>query len=549
MLRRSQAAFPLHQEVIGPEIGERRLWWATTAVHQGFQSLHFVVVLFVQRDFKSGWERAELPPAFQSEGRDTAEPRSRLISGAATSPTAKMFWCVFEFTQEQGSGQDRWPRELIVESPCRILLQGTCIQRTEKMRKILFWLHLSAGSVAGIVILIMSLTGVLLMYEKQMVLWADTRNLPPVVADKTELLPTETLLSKARDIRNALPSAVLLQSDPSKPVQMTFGREFVYFDPYTGRELGTGSGSGMRQFFRSVTDWHRWLATGSANRTTGRAITGAANLLFLFIVVSGMYLWIPRVWTQASVRAITLFRGGLAGKAREFNWHNVAGIWCCIPLFFVVLGATVISYSWASNLVYTLTGSPVPGAPSEKGREGREGRGSGRTGGQVAATTAPAGPGAPQTPPPLTLPLEGFNSMWSQASGAVSSWQTITLRLPPSERGPVTFIVDGGYAGQPQKRTTLTFDRASGQLRSREAFADLNLGRRVRTWLRFVHTGEYYGIPGQTIAGLASAGGVLLVYTGIALSLRRFFAWRTRKSRQALAQPATAAYDVGTTIE
>jgi len=34
-------------------------------------------------------------------------------------------------------------------------------------RTVLFWLHLAAGTVAGVVVLIMSVTGVLLMYEKQ----------------------------------------------------------------------------------------------------------------------------------------------------------------------------------------------------------------------------------------------------------------------------------------------------------------------------------------------------------------------------------------------
>ena len=42
-----------------------------------------------------------------------------------------------------------------------------------KLRKLLFWLHLVTGVVAGSVVLIMSVTGVLLMYEKQMTAWAD----------------------------------------------------------------------------------------------------------------------------------------------------------------------------------------------------------------------------------------------------------------------------------------------------------------------------------------------------------------------------------------
>jgi uncharacterized iron-regulated membrane protein len=51
--------------------------------------------------------------------------------------------------------------------------------------------------------------------------------------------------------------------------------------------------------------------------------------------------------------------------------------------------------------------------------------------------------------------------------------------------------------------------------------------------LRFAHTGEYWGLPGQTIAGLASAVACVLVWTGLALAWRRFVAWRARPRTQA----------------
>ncbi len=87
--------------------------------------------------------------------------------------------------------------------------------------------------------------------------------------------------------------------------------------------------------------------------------------------------------------------------------------------------------------------------------------------------------------------------------------------------------LDEGYGGQPQKRQTLTMSRATGAERW-EAFADQTTGRRLRSWLRFAHTGETYRLPGQTVAGLVSAGAVMLVWTGIALACRRFLAWRAR---------------------
>ena len=45
----------------------------------------------------------------------------------------------------------------------------------KSFRTVIFWIHLAVGATAGVVILIMSVTGVALTYEKQMLEWADRR--------------------------------------------------------------------------------------------------------------------------------------------------------------------------------------------------------------------------------------------------------------------------------------------------------------------------------------------------------------------------------------
>ena len=124
-----------------------------------------------------------------------------------------------------------------------------------------------------------------------------------------------------------------------------------------------------------------------------------------------------------------------------------------------------------------------------------------------------------------------MDGAWKRAETQVGGWKAITLRLPASDRAPWSFTVDEGYAGQPQLRGTLTVDRETGEVARWETFDSFDAGRRFRTWLRFVHTGEYYGLAGQTIAGIASAGGAVLVYTGLALAWRRFWTWRARRRK------------------
>jgi uncharacterized iron-regulated membrane protein len=117
----------------------------------------------------------------------------------------------------------------------------------------------------------------------------------------------------------------------------------------------------------------------------------------------------------------------------------------------------------------------------------------------------------------------------------------MTTRLATSPTAPVVVQVDEGYGGQPQLRTTLTFDRASGAVARRETFESLSAGRRLRSWLRFAHTGEIYGLTGQTVAGLATAGGAVLVYTGVALALRRLVSWLRRRRPESDVETPKAA--------
>jgi uncharacterized iron-regulated membrane protein len=58
--------------------------------------------------------------------------------------------------------------------------------------------------------------------------------------------------------------------------------------------------------------------------------------------------------------------------------------------------------------------------------------------------------------------------------------------------------------------------------------------------MRFLHTGEALGIGGQTVAGLAAIAAAVMVWTGLALALRRFLRWRLRRQRS-ISTKATSA--------
>jgi uncharacterized iron-regulated membrane protein len=387
-------------------------------------------------------------------------------------------------------------------------------------RKVLFWMHLAAGLFAGIVVFIMSITGVLLTYEKQMLAWADRR------AAAIELPlghpPRATIDTILDRVRRAVPETVITtvmrREDALAPVSVTLSNGItVLVHPYTGHVLGEAPG-GLRRFFRSTMEWHRYLAGTGESRVTGKAVTGACNLAFLFLVLSGLYLWMPRRWSSAAIAAVGIPRWRHPpGKARDFNWHNALGFWSALPLAVVVASATVMSYPWASDLAYRLAGEQPPPRPT--------GPGPGSAAQPRAAAASPA----------YTSPIDPH---WQIAEAQTREWKSISLRLPAQPGAALSFTIDAGSGGQPQKRGTLTIDGTTGRVIRWETFADQSAGRRFRTLLRFAHTGEVLGLAGQTTAGLVSAVGCVMVYTGFALAWRRFRAWRARSKDQTRLRPA-----------
>jgi uncharacterized iron-regulated membrane protein len=371
----------------------------------------------------------------------------------------------------------------------------------------LFWIHLAVGALAGVVIFIMSVTGVALTYEKQLIEWADRRaaahamSTAAATARGTKHAAPEALLARVKDA-GAEPLGITLRADVSAPATVTLeGAKTLLVNPYIGAVIGEPPAR-IRAFFRTMTMWHRYLALEGASRATGKAITGAANLGFLFLVVSGLYLWCPRAWSWLQFRKVLWFRAAASAKARDFNWHNTIGFWSCVPLAIIVAGVVPISYSWGNTLVYRVMGDTPPAA---------------------------AAPARPAEARPQTYVASGLDAAWARAVAEVPAWRTMTTRLPTNAAAPIVLTVDEGYGGQPQKRSTITFDRQTGAVIKNETFDRLSAGRRARSWLRFAHTGEFYGLTGQTIAGLASLGGVFLAYTGLALATRRLLAWIRRR--------------------
>lgn len=371
-------------------------------------------------------------------------------------------------------------------------------------RKVVFWLHLAAGVIAGIVILVMSVTGVLLAFQPQVL---DAKREPMrhlAVAEGAERLPLEAIVERAEAARKAKATGVSVYPERESAVAVRFGRSEIRYVHPTSGEVLEDPGEGAARFFQMVMGYHRWLTT-SENRDPGKAITGASNALFVFLGVTGIYLWLPRRWVWKAIRPVLLFRRGLRGKALDFSLHHVVGIWSVAVLLVLAGSALVISYPALGKLLYSVTGEKAP-----------EGRG-------YAPLPKIVLPEPPQDARPLAL--EAFVAKTREAMPTADEL-TFTI-AKPTEPLQVSARLQG--RNKPAAYANLAFDPYGGELLHVARFEEQATATRIRGWLRFLHTGEALGLVGQIVAAIGSLGGVVLVYSGIALTVRRFVAYRRRK--------------------
>jgi len=386
-------------------------------------------------------------------------------------------------------------------------------------RKFIFWCHLLAGLTAGVVIAVMAVTGIAIAFEEEILKWRD-RNVSRLdvgVHEGKKRLEIEALarhIEASHEGKKITSLAVFSESSRAWEVYLDGDGPF-YVDPFTGRTQASQA-HGVHEMIHKLEEWHRWLGASDGQTSMGRIVTGVSNLALVVLCVTGLYLWFPRRWNWRALRLLLIPKVLAKGKARDFNWHNVFGFWALPVILALSLTAVVISFEWGHRLVFILAGEEAPKS---------------RNYGMMAV------------PPPLvSAPVEGSSAIpleiaFSRIAAAFPDWESITLeemrdfKIPSVE--PLAFGVMLPDSMPSRGYIPVKSDPYTGEILQQIRLQDRSAGLQARVWIRFLHTGGAFGLTGKIIASLGCVALLILVWTGFALSWRRFF----RKSRRKL--PAT----------
>lgn len=355
----------------------------------------------------------------------------------------------------------------------------------------IFWIHLLAGICIGLVILSMAVSGMILAFEPQMMAFAErgVRNIALPETHSAKLSP-ESLMAHVRKSRpDAKLAGMTAQSDPAASVALSLGRgDSIFINPYTGEILG--SKPWLSRTLLQIEDWHR----GFGSWKIGGQVTGAGCAALLFMVLSGFYLWWPR--NGNAIKAAIFFNPGLRGNARDWNRHNTIGFWCWPLLLITTVTGLVMAYPWANDLLFKLTGSELPSQVQSKNDILWQ-----KKTGETEA---------------------GLDALWANAEKQVSEWKSISMYMPKKPGAPVMVYIQEP-ANPSFSRSQLTLDAQTAEVRQWAPYANQNSGRRLRAWIRPLHTGQAGGILGQGLAFIAGLGALMLVWSGCAMAWRKFF--------------------------
>jgi len=376
------------------------------------------------------------------------------------------------------------------------------------IRKFLFWSHLVVGISTGIIVFIMSATGVLLTYEKQIIEWDEARH--SVVAQPGEQrLTTDEVLNIARQ-KHPDENHIYIHwfNEEGRAIPIWAGNHRYLLSPYSAEVLQIGQSS-IVESLHFITDLHRWLAFEGKQQAIAKEVTAYSNLFFLFLIVSGAYLWLPRRLRWSSLKSHLFFKKQFKSlHAKHFNWHHVFGVWAIVPLFVIVATATIFHFQWANEVIYGVYGEEAP-EPRKR-------------------------------PEPVNL-VDGkqtYESLFKiakqhAANNGAQDWHSMWVEFG-RETGNTRFYIDRSLGNNYAVAYALFLDNDSGDVVKVKRGSDWSKGAQAWGVARFLHTGEYFGIIGQTIAGLTSLAACFLVYTGFTLSWRRLVSHRLRRLEERL---------------
>ncbi|SHL90531.1 PepSY-associated TM helix domain-containing protein [Myroides odoratimimus] len=377
-------------------------------------------------------------------------------------------------------------------------------------KKYMLKLHLWLGLLSGIIVLIVSLTGTVFVfnedistYLKQDMIYhgeQDIENKKPIpIRELKELV-------NAQLVNEEVPAEeVTIPMDPTRSYQFGLFKanpegwnyfdtylifKTVYVNQYTGEVIAVDDLLKSPFFFTMIL--HRSLLLSNA---VGGTIVGVATIIFVIMLITGIILWWPKNKNMRKQRFWFRWKKVKGWRRKNYDVHNILGFYSSTLALIVAITGIMYSFRITMSWVYFLINGFSMYAPDFSHYK----------------TTAPESMETPTTVDRIAATVKehypnafSFGIDLEDHENADHHHDNMTIRVKDHE-----FKYNDSH--------TMIFDEHSGELLFNRSHGERLLAERATGATYDLHVGAFFGMPGKIIAFILSLFCASLPITGFVI--------------------------------
>lgn len=405
------------------------------------------------------------------------------------------------------------------------------------MKKIFRQIHLWLSIPFGLIITVICFSGAALVFENEIMELCRHDFYYVSKVEETPLPAGELAQKVAATLPDSISvTGISISSDPAKAYQVNLSkprRASVYIDQYTGEIKGKYE---RAPFFTTMFKLHRWLLDSmkpDGGIFWGKMIVGVSTLMFVFVLISGIIIWIPR-----SAKALKNSLKISVNKGWRRFWydlHIAGGLYTFIFLLVLALTGLTWSFGWYRTGFYKAFGVEM----QEKGegrmekeegkkrdmkekerseKEGEDRKGRNQRKGETHSLL-------PSQFSPLPSPYALWQKVYEQLKVQNPDYKQITV-----SNG--TANVSFNRFGNQRASDRYSFNPRNGEITEATLYKDLDNSGKIRGWIFSVHVGSWGGMFTRILSFIASLLGATLPLTGYYLWIKKEIARSARKKRK-----------------
>ncbi|MGP1484802.1 MAG: PepSY-associated TM helix domain-containing protein [Campylobacter sp.] len=359
------------------------------------------------------------------------------------------------------------------------------------MRKIfksksIFNIHLILSLICFIPLFIMALSGAIVSYQNEISNFINKDLMR--VKSSGEKLSISEILTKFKDQTGIeKPMRIVIVNDENATVRI-YPTKFdgFFLDPYTGEILGKDNGI---KFVRTVLMIHRNLALSLMGDKSlgqlGKTITGLTTIIFIIILISGIYLYFPKLKLNFMRASRVNFK--LKGFSFFYNIHSVFGLYFSAILLIASCTGLYYSYDVVRSGVNSVFGVEKSKDKPKKGQKSKEFD--------------------------FNLAQNGYKIFQNKVG---ENFYEMTMIFSSDDKFRVIYTKNQGDV----KRNEAVVDLKNKSLLNSD---EIELSRKISSTIYDLHTGYFLGSFGQFIWSFATFFISVLIFSGFYMSARRIF--------------------------